>query len=266
MTRLKVPATSEMAVRAGIPKEITNNQYDSERALRIDLEKLGLDDLQIILNQDGFPIWQEMAGREHVEAITDITFRFKEWKNGRRLIEGSPLVNVFVNDSFNRRKNEKCCPDFGIFGPDRLEGGRPRIVDGYHMNPHVIIQFSWTNTFADEKCAMDDMMKFAGVGEYHHLGRPNVAYLIKALRRGTSPKSPVYGFDVFQVQQNQLTLEEPTMRYRVGGQEDTVISITPASMGLTDDEGGPFTIELSNIRERLKLLNVTFDPAVGHEM
>ena len=56
------------------------------------------------------------------------------------------------------------------------------------------------------------------------------------------------------------------MKYRVGGQEDTVISITPASMGLADDEGEPFTIEMSAIRERLQLLGVTFDPALGQEM
>jgi hypothetical protein len=81
-----------------------------------------------------------------------------------------------------------------------------------------------------------------------------VAYIIKALRRGTKSEAPVYGFDVFQVGQDQLTPDEPTMKYRVGGQEDTVISITLASMGLADDEGGPYTIEMSAIPESLQLL------------
>ena len=143
-------------------------------------------------------------------------------------------MNVFGNDSFNRPPNEKRCPDFAIYGPDRLTGGEIRIVNEDVMNPHVIIQFSWTNSLANETCAVNDMMNFAGIDEYIHLGRPNVAFIIKALRRGTKSEAPVYGFDVFQVGQDQLTPDEPTMKYRVGGQEDTVISITPASMGLAD--------------------------------
>jgi hypothetical protein len=254
----------EMA-RAGLPEEIKNNQYDSERALHMDLEQFGLDDLPIILDQDGFPMWLETGGKEHVGAVGEIIHRFGKWKNGR-LIEGSKEENVFVNDSYNKPKNMKRCPDFAIFGPDRLEEGRIRKVDGDFMNPHVIIQFSWTNDIDKEKCAVDDMMNFAGIGEYSHLGRPNVAYLIKALRRGASRKAPVYGFDIFQVGQDQFTPDEPTMKYRVGGQENTVIRITPASMGLYDDEGEPFTIEMSAIRERLERYYVTFVPALEDEL
>jgi hypothetical protein len=128
--------------------------------------------------------------------------------------------------------------------------------------------------FANEKWAIDDMMNYAGMGEYIHHGRPNVAYLLQALRRcGTSDdEAPVYGFDVFQVEQDQTTPEEPTMKYRccVAGvqQEDTVISIPPASMGLAgDEEGEPFTIALSHIREVLDTLaEVSFVPALEHEM
>ena len=56
------------------------------------------------------------------------------------------------------------------------------------------------------------------------------------------------------------------MKYRVGKQEDTVIRISPASMGLLDDEGEPFTIKLSAIREYLECINIPFDPALEHEM
>ena len=77
-----------MAERAGIPEEIKNNKYASERALRMDLEKFELGDLHIIFNQDGFPIWREMPGKEHVGAVGKIIFHFEEWKNGR-LILGS---------------------------------------------------------------------------------------------------------------------------------------------------------------------------------
>ena len=254
----------EMA-RIGLPEEIKNNQYDSERELHMDLEQFGLDDLPIILDHDGFPMWQEMTGKEHVGAVNKIITQFDKWKNGR-LIKFDKKVIVFVNDSFNKPKNMLRRPDFAISGPDRLEDGMVRVVYGDAMNPHVIIQFSWTNDIDYKKCAVDDMMHFAGIEEYSHLGRPNVAYLIKALRRGTSLDAPVYGFDIYQVGQDQRTPDRPTMKYRVGGQEDTVIRITPVSMGLLDDEGEPFTIELSAIRERLERYNVTFDPALGKEM
>jgi hypothetical protein len=254
----------EMA-RAGLPEEIKNNQYASEKELQMDLEQLGLDDLSIILDTDGFPMWVEMAGKEHVGAVGEIIDQFDDWKNGRS-IRGRAKVNVFVVDSYNTPKNMKRRPDFAIYGPDRLDKGKVRGVDGDYMNPHVIIQFSWTNDIDYKKCAVDDMMNFAGIDEYIDQGRPNVAYLIKALRRGASGEAPVYGFDVFQVGQDQRTPDEPTLKYRVGGQEDTVIRITQASMGLLDDEGEPLTIEMSAIREELEGLCVTFDPALEHEM
>ena len=256
---------SDMA-RAGIPEEIENKRYTSERELCMDLEKFGLDDRRhIILNKDGFAIWREMPGSEHNSAVHEIMICFDEWKNGRS-IKGTTLISVYVNDSFNRPRNESRRLHFAIYGPDRLEGRRFRIVNWDFMNPHVIFLFSWTNNAAEEKCAVDDLMHYAGIGDYIHLGRPNSTYLIKALRRGSKPESPVYGFDVFQVEQDQFTSEEPTMKYRCGGQEDTVISISPASMGLAGDEGEPFTIALSQIRESVERLKITFVPALGHEM
>ena len=207
----------------------------------------------------------KMASEAHVFAVSKIIYQFDKWKSGR-LILGRTKVNVFLNDSFNTPKNMLRRPDFAIFGVDRLEDGIVRPVNGRGMNPHVIIQFSWTNDIDYEKCAVDDMMHFAGIGEYMDLGRPNVAYLIKALRRGTSREAPVYGFDVFQVGQDECTPDEPTMKYRDGGQEDTVIRISPASMGLLDDEGEAFTIEISAIRVTLERLNIPFDSALGDEM
>ena len=251
--------------RAGIPVEIKNKQYASERELLVDLEKFYLADLHILLNQDGFPIWREMPTDEHADVVLRIHRRFDEWKNGRPML-GRPERNVMVNQSFNTPPNARRRPDFAIFGPDRLNGLSIRKVNGKSMTPHVIIQFSWTSTLAYEKCAIDDMMMFGGMGEYIDLGRPNVAYLIKAMHGG--PESHVYGFDIFQVGQGQRTPEEPTMRYRCvdGVQEDMVISITPASMGLVGDEGAPFTIAMSDIRARLQCLEVAFAPALEHEM
>ena len=250
--------------RAGIPVEIKNKQYASERQLLVDLEKFCLDDLRILLNQDGYPIWREMPGSLHNRVVSEIIHRFNEWKN-RRPILCEKEENVFVNESFNTPPNVKRCPDFAVYGPDRLHGFGVCAVNGVLMHPHVIIQFSWTSTLAYEKCAIDDMMMFGGMGEYIDLGRPNVAYLIKALRR--APESPVYGFDVFQVGQGQRTPMEPTMRYRCadGVQEDMVISITPLSMGLAGDNGAPFTIAMSDIRATLERYK-KFATTLEHEM
>ena len=260
---------SEMEMsRAGIPEEIKDKQYTSERELLVDLEKFYLADLHILLNQDGFPIWREMPSDEHADVVSRIIHRFDEWKNGRS-IKCNTRPIVYVNDSFNRPKNERRYPDLAIFGPDRFDEDGIRIVNADMMNPHVIIQFHWknNNNVEQDPFAVDDIMHYAGMGEYIHLGRPTVAYLIKPVGCGTLPDSPLYGFDVFQVGQDQTTPEEPTMKYRCGVQEDTVISISPASMGLLDDEGAPFNIEMSHLRDALEDLNVRFVPALdGNEM
>jgi hypothetical protein len=61
LTRRRTGQDSDIDERAaGIPEEIKNNQYASERELLIDLEKFGLDDRRIILNHDGFPIGRDM--------------------------------------------------------------------------------------------------------------------------------------------------------------------------------------------------------------
>ena len=109
---------SETAERDGIPEEIKNNQYANERDLLTDLEKLGLDDLRIILNQDGIPIWQEMPDDPHNFVVGKIIDHFYEWKNDRPILKCRTKVNVYVNRSFNTPPNVKRCPHFDIYGPD----------------------------------------------------------------------------------------------------------------------------------------------------
>ena len=235
----------------------------SEHKLLSDLEKFELADLHILLNKDGYPIWREMPGEEHNLVTQKIAIRCGRWKNGRSIEFRSGTVNVFLNNSFNSPKNQKRCPDFAMYGSDRLDGEEIRVLNRKSMSPHVIIQFSWTGDFDKEACAIDDMMNYAGVGEYAHLGRPNVAYLIKALRRGALE---VYGFDVFQVEQDKRTLKEPTMKYRCGVQENTTIKITPAFMGLVGDEEDPFELDMVHIRETLERCDIEFVQAEGNEM
>jgi hypothetical protein len=73
----------EDMARAGLPEEIKNKQYTRDCELRMDLEKAGLDDLNVIVNQDGFPIWREMPCKVHVGAVGEIIDSFDEWKNAR---------------------------------------------------------------------------------------------------------------------------------------------------------------------------------------
>lgn len=259
------PTSLERRAHSGLPKEISKKKYASERELRIDLEKFGVGDLQIVLDKQGFPTWREMPGEAHRFVVGEIADLFDEWKNGR-LIKGEKKANVFVNDSFSRPQKEKRCPDFAIFGPGRMQGRRIRTVSGKGVNPHVIIQFSWANDIVEDARAVDDIMHHAGVGEYDGLGRPNAAYLIKALRRGNESDSPVYGFNVFQVDRDQETPDEPTMKYRCGGQDDAEISIAPAAIGLVGDEGEPFKIGMRGIREALEALDIVFVPALENEM
>jgi hypothetical protein len=82
-----VTPTSFERAHSGLPKEISKKKYASERDLRIDLEKLGADDLQIVLNKQGFPAWREMPGEAHRFVVGEIADLVDEWKNGR-LIKG----------------------------------------------------------------------------------------------------------------------------------------------------------------------------------
>ena len=128
------------------------------------------------------------------------------------------------------------------------------------MNPHVIIQFGWANEDTYEEYAIDDMMNYAGVGsKYSALGRPNVAYLIKAVWKGKRGESPVTGFDIYQVRQDELRKDASPALYRVGGDgegENLQISISAVDMGIpVSAEGGaidPFTIDVHEIRRMLE--------------
>jgi hypothetical protein len=113
-------------------------------------------------------------------AVRVIQHKFDLWKREQAaVLFGEKRAVVFVVESYKR--NMKLCPDFAIWGPDRLnEHARPRANARKAVNPHVIFQFSWDNKFEKEKHAVDDMTMYAGVGKYEALGRPNVVYLIKA--------------------------------------------------------------------------------------
>jgi hypothetical protein len=122
-----------------------------------------------------------------------------------------------------------------------------------------VVNHGWTNGIEYEKLAVDDMMELAGVGEYEALGRPNVAYRIKTLRKANKAR---HGFDVYKVRQAQRTGEEPTWMYRVGGQEGVQIEVVPGGMGLPANSLASLTIPLAAIRETLEERGVVFEEEV----
>jgi hypothetical protein len=151
---------------------------------------------------------------------------------------------------------------FAIWGPDRVDedGGAVGNTDlGKTVNPHVIFKFSWGNKLEDEKLAVDDMSLYAGVRDYAALGRPNVTYLIKAKRKGEpnpAVKSPVHGFDVYEVRQGER-IANPTLTYVIGGDEDVAIEVAPGDMGLPLGTN-PFSLSLAAIRRAMERVGVVF--------
>jgi hypothetical protein len=166
---------SRGAAVTGLPKQVIGKQYSQERELRVDLERLGADDLRVIQNEEGWAVWQGMPSAPHQRAIAEICDIFDEWKDGR-LIKYRTEPNVFANDSFSCPKKERRCPDFAAFGPDPLAGHSVRTIGGKEANPHVIVQFSWANDIHEEACAVGD--KVCRYRRVYQMKNDTVSYLI----------------------------------------------------------------------------------------
>jgi hypothetical protein len=82
---------------------------------------------------------------------------------------------------------------------------------------------------------------------------------MKELCRGKGADAPVYGIDIFQVQQDQVTGEEPTIKYHCGEKEDMEIKVIAAEVGLEEEsDRKPFTIRLQDIRDAIAELDILF--------
>jgi hypothetical protein len=246
-------------MQRGLPGEIKKKKYKCERDLLNDLEELCRDDLQIIRNKDGYAVWREMPGEEHRVAVKEIERLFNKWKLEHSLqAETEKESNIFVAES--AQGNAKRVADLGLYGPSRLtEDGRIRKHGRKCMNPHVIFQLSWGGDIEDEKAAVEDMMNYAGKGDYLALERPYVAYLIKILRKDKTKDSSVYGFDVYEIRRDRTTPDDPTVQYRVGGNQEGVITVTARELDLAPSESTlSFTFTIDQIRQELEDLDVAF--------
>eukprot|EP00980_Cylindrotheca_fusiformis_P011264 scaffold2594_cov85-Cylindrotheca_fusiformis.AAC.6 len=234
-------------------------RYKWERDLLNDMVEFGLRDYHIIRDKDGHAVWREMPGTEHNSVVLLILNLFNNWRFTLGLqVRAYMGQNVLVSDS--EQGNAIRLPDVGVWGPTRLSGTRIiRGQGGNPMNPHVIIEVSLIKHIDDEKAAINDVMNHAGIGEYAALGRPNVAYLIKVLQTEPPLDSPVYGFDVYEVRQDQRTPDNPTLQYRVGGNEDVAITITAEDLGLENPPPDHvFTVPFARIRLVLERCGVEF--------
>lgn len=257
--------------RKGIPLALRDKVFQNEGMLWEAQEKLGLSDLQIVLNSEGYAVWREMPEIEHDIGVDVIHSEFLSWNNQHHCgkLFGKQDASVFVVDSYEKFKNHKRNPDFAIWGPDRLDASKRTLTIKIDTNlrkkwnPHVIFQFSWGNSFVKEKRAVNDMSEFAGIDDFAPLERPNVIYLIKVIRKRTSDPDAktVYGFDVYVVRTGEtiITGANPTLRYRVGRNEDVIINVTPEDMGLPVGTS-PFLVSLSEIRTELEEIGVDFEP------
>jgi hypothetical protein len=64
-------AVEENSLQEGLPEGLDKSkQY--ERELWAELEKVGVSDLRIVLNADGFAVWEEIPGHQHIAAATEL--------------------------------------------------------------------------------------------------------------------------------------------------------------------------------------------------
>ncbi len=211
-----------------LPSWISEKNYievagsDAEKKLWADLEAADLLEEQFIKyifidTETGKP-YVAMPSRYHSGVLRALEGAV----NSQSTMTDPVLVKGYAG--INLEGEVQKHPDILIYGPDRtenLEYGREiRQVGRYDMNPHAIIEFSWSNKFEDEKG------KFCLQMQEHNpaLGVINVGYLIKCIpkHRNQYPKNnandehlaarPLVGIDVYRMESsNQLGDEEPTI-------------------------------------------------------
>jgi len=260
----RVARTKLEVSQESLPSELKGTLYNDEGELWEAQQKIGLSDLQIVLDSEGCAVWREMPDTKHNAGVDVILDEFEKWKQEQgAVLLGKKGADVFVSQSFER--NKKRCPDFAIWGPDRLkERGRVRGNADLEkvMNPHVMFQFSWGNKIEGEKHAVDDMPMFAGWDDLASLGRPNVLYFIKVKQKGDpnnpQPNSPVNGFAVCEVRRGELVGTDPTFTCPVGENEDVTIEVAPEDIWVAT-RCQPFLISLSEIRAEMEDVSVVFE-------
>jgi hypothetical protein len=114
-------------LREKLPEGLSREkQYNHESELLEDIQKQGITDLQIVLNNEGYAIWREMPGVIHNRAVGKILVAFQTWKQEQGAqLHGEKSADVLTNSATQTKR----CPDYAIYGPDRsTESGDVRGV------------------------------------------------------------------------------------------------------------------------------------------
>lgn len=265
----------------GFPDAIKNNQYSSESDLVKDLEEYELlDDYKYIaLNKEGVAYRTEMPTIFHEKAVGELETIILQRCAGQLLVR--------KNFEMHFPGGTAKYPDLAIWGEERVarpassaietgsgslnpEPKTKEVVElGFEaeMNPHVIIEFSWTNNLTDEIV----MFKKQMAEHVESLGTINVGFLIKTIpTRGTALPTkknreiPICGFNVYEFcgKGSQIIESEPFLEYRVGVNDDTVITITDEDLGRSSESPEVYHFPLALLKlvlEQNKACKVKFE-------
>jgi hypothetical protein len=247
----------------------------AEEELFQDLKKHCLldSDKVIVINEDGKAVWSmpTVFHQDALQKLLNIVNKCSEEEN--------PLLAQADIPLFVDKKTKRCRhPDVSIWGPGRLEveedgdfNRRFISIDGFpgenSMNPHVIIEFSWTNKIENALWKLQEQM----TDYIKDLGTVNLGFLIKAIPvKGKKCPSaedrsvPLAGFDVYRFRSCETfdTTPEPILKYRVGTNEATsvVIEISGRDLGRRNPEvAEAVRIPLSAIRRVCEKWGLKFE-------
>ena len=246
----------------GLPEEIKSKSYPSSHLLTAedelleDLEKHSLldSDKVIIINKDGKAIWATPTVF-HQDALQKLLKIVNKCSG-----EDHPLLaQADIPLLIDKKKGKYRHPDVAIWGEGRLEAEdedgdfdrRYISINGFpgenSMNPHVIIEFSWTNKLETEIWKLQQQI----TDHIQALGVVKLGFLIKA--KPAEGKNfptvldrnvPLSGFDVYCFRTGKTAasqaLPDPFLKYRVGSEDaDTMaIEISGTDLGHSNPEHG----------------------------
>lgn len=253
----------------GLPEEIKSKTYsttdpgEAEDELWVDLEKHSLLDSvnYIHINETGKAVFEmpTMFHQEAVDCIVEVVNAYSTEDDPIKALSEKPV-------RIKGRKTQFKLPDVAIWGPERLKRVERRkthtpvtrkiSVDGeltsFKVNPHVIIEVSWTNKLEQELFKLKRQMTLHN----HELEEVKIGYLVKIKASNKYPtdknrKPPLVGFDVYKIRSGVTGVPKPLM-YRVG-REESEQEITEIVIDGQDlDRHSPIHIPLAEIRTTLE--------------
>ena len=183
-----------------LPTELSglnNKTYEFLDDLEGDLKNLGFPDLFVVLDPKTRKPRLRMTTGAHDKITDSFTREFNEDWGKNRWGAASESTNVFIQPLPGRRPTRRK-PDIAFWGygkcvvnkkgkmfPKDLDSP-PKLTNSTseqteRVNPDVVFQFSWGNSFGYEKNAIDDMMnRVLVVPDQRNNEGPKLGFLVKA--------------------------------------------------------------------------------------